>query len=114
MTVAVTGASGHIGGNLVRALLAKGRKVRVTVRRDTRAVDGLDVEKVDADVSDPDALRAAFEGAEVVYHLAAAISIYGDSDRMLSRVNVDGTRNVVKAVMACGVKRLVHFSSIHF
>jgi dihydroflavonol-4-reductase len=113
MTVAVTGASGHIGGNLVRALLARGRKVRVTVRKDTRALEGLDVERANADVLEPDSLRQAFEGAEVVYHLAAAISIYGDSDPVLPRVNVDGTRNVVKAAMACGVNRLVHFSSIH-
>jgi len=75
--VVVTGASGHVGGNLVRALLDQGRRVRVVVRDDARAVEGLDVERVQADVLDPDSLKAAFDGAEVVFHLAALISITG-------------------------------------
>lgn len=113
MTVVVTGASGHIGGNLVRELVSAGRKVRVTVRRDTRAIEGLEVERTNADVMDPASLRAAFKGAEAVYHLAAAISIYGDADPTLLPINVDGTRNVVRACLDAGVGRLVHFSSIH-
>lgn len=113
MTVVVTGASGHVGGNLVRALLAAGRKLRCVVRDDARAIDGLDVERVRADVTDPASLRAAFDGAEVVYHLAAKISIEGDPDGIVHRTNVEGPRNVVAACLDAKVKRLVHFSSIH-
>lgn len=112
MTV-VTGAAGHVGGNLVRALLAKGRKVRAVVRNDTRALDGLGVEVVRADVLDLDSLVRAFEGAEVVYHLAALISIIGDQGGKVSRTNVEGPRNVVEACLRNKVRRLVHFSSIH-
>jgi len=113
MTVFVTGATGHVGGNLVRALVERGRKVRAMVRKDTRAVDGLDVERAAGDVLDPASLDAAMEGADVVYHLAARITIEGDEGGEAERVNVLGTRNVVDACLRRGVRRLVHFSSIH-
>lgn len=109
----VTGASGHIGNNLVRALLAQGRRLRVVVRDDQRAIEGLEAERVRADLREPESLRRAFTGAEVVYHLAGRISITGDEGGLVHQTNVLGTRNVVEAAMACGVRRLVHFSSIH-
>jgi dihydroflavonol-4-reductase len=83
------------------------------VHRDRRALKGLDVETVAGDVRDLGSLYRAFEGAEVVYHVAALISLLmGDWPR-LEAVNVIGTRNVVEACLRCGVRRLVHFSSIH-
>jgi dihydroflavonol-4-reductase len=112
-TVVVTGASGHIGGNLVRELLDQGRAVRVLVHRDRRAIEGLDVECVEGDVCDATSIAKAFEGAGTVYHAAAHISLLGSEWRRLESVNVCGTRNVVEASLQCGVRRLVHFSSIH-
>lgn len=109
----VTGASGHIGGNLVRDLLARGDRVRVLVRRDRRAIDGLPVEAVSGDVEDRASLAEAARGMEVVFHCAARISIVGDEGGLVHRTNVEGTRNVVGACAAAGVRRLVHFSSIH-
>lgn len=111
--VVVTGAAGHVGGNLVRALLDQGRRVRVLVRGDTRALEGLDVERVQGDVLDLDSLKAAFDGAEVVFHLAALISITGGQHGRVHRVNVEGPRNVATACLDRKVRRLVHFSSIH-
>lgn len=113
MTVAVTGASGHVGANLVRALLSEGRRVRALVRRDTAALEGLDVTRVQGELLKGETLRELVEGAEVVYHLAAVITLRSRKDAYARRVNVEGTRNVVEACLACGVKRLVHFSSIH-
>jgi len=113
MTVLVTGAGGHIGGNLVRALLAGGRKVRVLVRNDTRPLEGLDVERVTGDVLKPETLTPAFDGIEVAYHLAAIITIEGDPDGRVWKTNVEGPRNVAAACRAAKVRRLVHFSSIH-
>ena len=79
--IVVTGASGLVGGNLVRALLAQGRSVRALVHRDRRALAGLDVETMSADLTDSASLQQAFRGAEVVYHLASSISISWTSDR---------------------------------
>ncbi len=113
MKVAVTGAAGHAGANLVRALLAQGLSIRALVHLDRKAIEGLDVEVVQGDIRDLESLVKAFKNAEVVYHLAAQISIFKDPWSLLEAVNVNGTRNVVEACLRCGVGRLVHFSSIH-
>ena len=111
--IVVTGASGHVGANLVRALLHRGEKVRALVHRDRRALEGLNVEIAEGDILDPESLRRAFKNADVVYHAAAYISILMTEWPRLEKINVIGTRNVVEACLACGVRRLVHFSSIH-
>lgn len=111
--IAVTGASGLLGGNLVRELLAQGCRVRALVHNDDRAVRGLDLEIVRADLEDPASLERAFDGVDVVYHLASLISISMNSWESVYRVNVLGTRNVVEACLKVGVKRLVHVSSTH-
>ena len=113
MTVAVTGANGHIGANLVRALVAKGIPTRCLVHVNHRAIDGLDVEKIHGDLRDVDSLSRAFEGVDVVYHLAATISLSMSDWKRLEEVNVNGTRNVIEACRRAGVRRLIHFSSIH-
>jgi len=112
-TTVVTGATGHIGANLVRALLSKGRPVRALLHVNQRAIDGLEVEIVKGDVCDLDSLYRAFDGADVVYHLAGRISLSLGDWPLLQAVNVIGTSNVVEACLQCGVRRLVHFSSIH-
>src|SRR6185436_757357 len=99
--------------NLVRTLVARGDRVRALVHEDERGLDGVGVEEVRADVRDAAAVRKAFEGVDLVFHLAARISIApGDADEVAA-VNVGGTRNVVEACLEAKVKRLCHFSSIH-
>ena len=114
MTITVvTGAAGHVGGVLVRALQARGRAVRALVHHDRRALERLVLETVAGDVRDPASLRRAFAGADVVYHAAAHISLRMNDGQRLHAVNVLGTRNVVEACLHAGVRRLIHFSSIH-
>ena len=110
---AVTGISGLVGGNLARALLAQGYRVRGLIHHDRRAIQGLDVACFPGDIRDIDSLRQIFAGAEVVYHLAAHISLETSEGSQTQAVNVLGTRNVVNACLECGVERLVHVSSIH-
>ena len=111
MTILVTGASGHVGVNLVRALASRGRPVRALIHAGTLPLDGFSAETVNGDILAPDSLDRAMAGADTVYHLAARISIV--PTRAMKTVNVAGTRNVVDACLRNGVKRLVHFSSIH-
>ncbi|MBE0698624.1 MAG: NAD-dependent epimerase/dehydratase family protein [Anaerolineaceae bacterium] len=114
--IAVTGASGFAGGNLLRALLAENQPcpaIRALVHRGRRAIAGLEVEQVDGDVTILDSLMRAFNGVDVVYHLAGSISLEMNSWPELEAINIIGTRNVVEACLRCKVRRLVHFSSIH-
>ncbi len=112
MTTVVTGASGHVGANLTRQLLGR-VDVRGVVHRDRRALAGLDMETVQADLQDPASLRKAFRGADTVYHLAGRISIRGDPDGLVHAANVVGARNAAEAALAEGVTRFVHVSSVH-
>lgn len=111
--VVVTGASGHIGANLVRHLLARGEQVRAVVHREAASLDGLDIERVSGDITVPASLKAAFEGADVVIHLAALISITGSQSGAVERMNVVGARNAARAAREAGVRRHVHVSSVH-
>ena len=74
----VTGASGFIGGNLVRELVARGHSVKALVRSgsDTRGLDGVDVERVPGDVSDRERLAAATRGCDWCFHVAASYQLW--------------------------------------
>lgn len=113
MTTVVTGASGFLGGNLVRALLAEGRKVRVLIHKNTRSLEGLDVERCTGDLRDPDSLKKAFRGTSVVYHAAAKIAVTRFGRKSIFETNALGTANVARACLDSGVSRLVAFSSCH-
>lgn len=110
--VAVTGASGHLGANLVRLLLSRGRRVRAIVRRSRRALDGLPVDLVTADVHDEASLHHALAGAGTVFHLAAKVSAGWEPAGAVAQTNVRGTANLVRACQVVGVRRLVHLSSV--
>jgi dihydroflavonol-4-reductase len=112
MIAAITGATGHVGVTLSRLLLARGHHVRAIVRKDVSALEGLDIEKVAGDVQSLESLTRAFRGAEVVFHAAARISITRTDMAQVAETNIGGTRSVVAACRAAGVRRLVHFSSI--
>jgi dihydroflavonol-4-reductase len=113
MLAAVTGAAGHLGANLVRALINKDWHVRAVVHHDVRAIEGLNIERVSGNVLDEESLKRAFHGVDVAFHLAGRISIVGWDRKEVEAVNIDGVRNVVSACKATGVKRLVHTSSFH-
>ncbi len=106
-TVLVTGASGYLGGATVRALQAAGHAVRTLQRRPSGVPGATDVLGTVTDVRD---VAEALRGVDAVVHLAAKVSLAGDP-REFHRVNVEGTRLVLAAARAVGVRRLVHVSS---
>ncbi len=111
----VTGATGHIGNVLVRELLARGEKVRALIPpAESRApLHGLDVEVVEGDVLDLDSVFASLRGIKGIFHLAGVISIMPGPNALVQRVNVEGTKNILKAAREKNIGRLVYTSSIH-
>ena len=111
----ITGASGHIGGVLARALVDRygTGAVRALFREGRGTAADLDIEWVRGDLFDKESLVAAFTGAKTVFHLAALVSIDSGRSKEVHATNVAGTRNVVEVALECGVRRIVHFSSIH-
>ncbi len=83
------------------------------IHRGDSSLAGLDLERVPGDVRDPSSLERAFAGAELVFHLAAVISIQGDRGGLVPTVNVEGAENAAAAALHAGVRRFVHTSSVH-
>jgi dihydroflavonol-4-reductase len=111
----VTGATGHIGNVLVRKLLGRGEKVRALILRNEsrEPLKGLDVETVEGDVLDLDSLFEPLRGVRGVFHLAGVISIMPGPNPFVRKVNVDGTKNILRAAQETGVEKIVYTSSIH-
>jgi nucleoside-diphosphate-sugar epimerase len=105
----VTGATGHLGANLVRRLLADGRAVRVLVRpaSSAAAVEGLDVDRSFGDLRDAETVARAVRGCERVYHCAARVSTSDVRASETFECNVTGTRNVLSAARDAKVARVV-------
>ncbi|KAB2885831.1 MAG: NAD-dependent epimerase/dehydratase family protein, partial [Kofleriaceae bacterium] len=114
MKTLVTGGAGFIGSAVVRQLIARGREVRVMLApaEPDDNVRGLDVELVRADLLDREGVARAVAGCDVVYHLAAIYSLWLPDESIIYRVNVEGTKHVLAAARAAGVRKVVHTSSI--
>jgi dihydroflavonol-4-reductase len=112
--VLVTGASGFVGAAVVRALLARGRKLRVLLRphSDRRNLAGLDVEPRLGSLEDAASLAAAIEGCGALYHVAADYRLWVRDDSAMMRANVDGTRLLMEAALAQRVGCIVYTSSV--
>ncbi|MEP7136491.1 MAG: NAD-dependent epimerase/dehydratase family protein [Chloroflexota bacterium] len=111
----VTGATGHVGNVLVRKLLERGEKVRALILpgESRESIHGLDVEAVEGDVLNLDSLFKSMQGVRGVFHLAGVISIMPGPNPFVREVNVEGTRNILRAAKELNIGKLVYTSSIH-
>lgn len=112
MKIAVTGAAGFVGVNLVTQLVEAGHEVIAIDRVASDLAPSTGVTWVNADVLDPEAMTAALKGVERVFHLVAMITLKQEDD-VAWRLNTEGVRVVAEAALANGVQRFIHCSSIH-
>jgi dihydroflavonol-4-reductase len=109
----VTGGTGFVGSHIARALVDAGHTVRILHRKSSKldALKGLAFESAIGDVLEENALRAACEGCEWVFHVAAVADYWQADQSHLFAVNVEGTRRVLRAAREARVKRVVFTSS---
>ncbi|MFQ5948335.1 MAG: NAD-dependent epimerase/dehydratase family protein [Acidimicrobiia bacterium] len=111
--VFITGATGFVGGALLRRLASGPRRVRALVRHPAgkERVEDLGAEAVLGDLMDSESLEAGMAGCETVYHVAGLNAFCLREPSRLFRVNVDGSRNLIAAAARAGVRRAVYTSS---
>ncbi len=114
MKVLVTGATGFIGGNLVRALKARGYDVRALVRdqSSTLTLENTGVEVAPGDVRDRESVARALEGCQAVFHCAALYTFWSLKPQEVYQVNVKGTKTVFEEALKSGVKGAVYTSTV--
>jgi dihydroflavonol-4-reductase len=110
----LTGGTGFVGAAVARALLGRGHAVRALARRggDRRNLDGLPVEVVEGDLTDPPSLTRAVAGCRFLVHVAADYRIWVPDAAAMLRANVEGTRALMEAAQVAGVERIVYCSSV--
>jgi dihydroflavonol-4-reductase len=109
----VTGGTGFLGGAIVERLLADARSVKALARSDesAQALRTLGAEPVRGDLLDAEGLTAAMRGCDVVFHAGGVNALCLRDPARMFEVNVRGSRNVVDAAAAAGVRRVVYTSS---
>ena len=112
--ILVTGASGFVGSAVARALLAEGRRLRLLVRPSSPRTNVADLQAdiVEGDLRDPASLTRALEGVSDLFHVAADYRLWARDPEEIIRSNVEGTRSIMQAAQAAGVKRIVYTSSV--
>jgi nucleoside-diphosphate-sugar epimerase len=113
-TVFITGANGFLGLNLVEQFIAAGWRVVGFCQpgSESRHIRQFPVELAEGDILDLGSLRSAMpQGVDAVVHTAASTSVWSHNNSLQTRINVEGTRNVCRACLEKGAKRLVHTST---
>ncbi|MGA9778288.1 MAG: hopanoid-associated sugar epimerase [Verrucomicrobiia bacterium] len=114
MNCFVTGASGFIGSNLVRELLARGHRVKALLRSESGkpAIAGLEIECVSGDLSDRELLKREIADCDWCFHTAASYRLWLRDYQPMYATNVEGTRNVIEAAGLAGCQRIVYTSTV--
>ena len=110
----LTGGTGFVGASLARLLIAKGLKVKALARKGSnrRNLAGLDVEIVEGDLLDADAVARGVAGCRYAFHVAADYRIWVPNPADMYRANVGGAEHVLRAAAKAGAERIVHCSSV--
>jgi len=114
MKAFVTGATGFVGSHVARVLAEQGADLRLLVRStsDPKNIQGLQADRVTGDLRDSAALEKLVAGCEVIFHVAADYRLWIRDPDQMYRSNVEGTRAVLHAARANGVRRVVYTSSV--
>jgi dihydroflavonol-4-reductase len=113
MRALVTGATGFVGGALVRALVARGDQIRVLARTTskTAALEALGVDIARGDILDHASIVSALDGCDTLFHAAALYDLWGLDEAALNATETEGTRNAMEAALSAGLAKVVYTST---
>ncbi len=114
MKAFVTGATGFVGSHVARALAAQGADLRLLVRSTSRTdnISDLPAEVTVGDLRQPESLKAAMNGCDFVFHVAADYRLWVRNPEEMYQANVEGTRAIIQAAQESGVRRVIYCSSV--
>jgi len=113
MKVAITGGNGHIGNAIIEELIRRDYTIKALVHSKSNFLETRNIETVKGSLHDEEALLELMSGCDYLIHCAAVISINGDQNQLVQKINIEGLENVLKAAKKSNLKRIVHLSSIH-
>jgi dihydroflavonol-4-reductase len=114
MTTLVTGATGFLGNQVARQLVAAGHTVRLLIRSTSNltSLEGLNAERVTGDLQDTAALERSMKGVRRVYHVAADYRLWTRNPAEIYESNVEGSRRLFEVAAHSGVERIVYTSTV--
>src|SRR4029077_15616377 len=114
MKALVTGGTGFIGSHVARKLVTEKVSVRCLIRDSSKRANlaGLDVDYVTGDLTDAASLKRALQGCDTLFHVAADYRLWAPKPEEMDRINVEGTRDLLRAAADAGVKKIVYTSSV--
>ncbi len=113
MRCLVTGAAGFIGNALVKRLVKEGYEVKALIHKTKPKNYGKNVEYVNGDITDIKSIKPFFKDVDFVFHCAALVKDYGHKKNFY-KINLEGTKNLVKASEESGIKKFIFLSHIRY
>ena len=113
MKVFVTGADGLLGTNVVHELLRQGYLVKALIHPSSRSnsINELDIEKIAGDILKPDSFSSELEDCACIIHIAASTQIWPSNNQIVNKVNIEGTKNMMKLSQENDIRRFIYISS---
>src|SRR5579871_5335190 len=114
MKAFITGATGFVGSHVARSLADQGAELRLLVRSTSSSanLEGIPGDRMIGDLRNPESLRKAMAGCELVFHVAADYRLWTRDPQEMYRSNVEGTRNIIELAKHAGVRRVIYTSSV--
>ncbi len=114
MRIAISGITGHIGNNVASTLLQNGFAIKALARKSKTEIKIDDkIETIHGDLNDLESLDLLSKDVDLFIHIAGKVSIYPYDKDVIYNTNIEGVNNVINACLRNGVKKIIHFSSIH-